>query len=121
MRDLGDRLLVEPPASQELAGLGLPDELMLVEVAIGEGRRLTDVVKQTGEAEHEVGRRRRIACRDGVLEHVLRDGFVLRDRLRDLELGEDHREQAEVRHLAERRRRPRRAEDLHHLLLDTLA
>ena len=50
MRHLRDRLFVEPPPPQDLARLRLTDELVLMEVAVREGRGLADVMKEPGEA-----------------------------------------------------------------------
>src|SRR5438034_3253217 len=45
MRDASHGLLVEAPPAQDVPCGRLADELVLVEVAVGEGRRLADVVK----------------------------------------------------------------------------
>src|SRR5438309_4991148 len=56
-----------------------------------------------------------------MLEDILSDRLVLRDRLRDLELRKDDGEQPEVAQHSKRDRRLRSGEDLHHLLLDALS
>src|SRR5207253_9337830 len=57
--DLDDRLLVEPPPPQDLPRHGLADELVLVEVTVGEGGGLAEVGGQTaGRRARVVGRRR---------------------------------------------------------------
>ena len=121
MCHLRDRLLVEPPPPQDLASLRLPNEFVLMEMSVRERLGLADVVQEPRETEDEVVRRGRVGGRDRVLEDILRDGLVLRDRLRDLELGKDDREEPKVAQHSERDRRLRGREDLDHLLLDALA
>src|SRR5437867_12236978 len=48
VRHLRDRLLVETPAPQDLASLRLADELVLMEMAVGERLRFADVVQEPG-------------------------------------------------------------------------
>src|SRR2546428_133099 len=78
VRDLGDRLLVELPAPQDLTRLELADELVLVEMPVGERVRLPDVVEEAGQSEDEIARRRRVDGRQRVFEDVLRRDLVLR-------------------------------------------
>ena len=96
MRDSRHGLLVETPPAQDVPRGRLADELVLMEVSVGEGRRLADVVKEPGEPQHEVVRRRRIERRQRMFEHVLGDSFVLRGLLRDLQLRADDVKQPEV-------------------------
>src|SRR5438094_8376601 len=96
MRDSRHGVLVETPPAQDVPRGRLADELVLMEVSVGEGRRLADVVKEPGEPQHEVVRRRRIERRERMFEHVLGDSFVLRGLLRDLQLRADDVKQPEV-------------------------
>src|SRR5437870_1783201 len=121
VRDLGDRLLVELPAPQDLTRLELADELVLMEVPVGEGVRLPDVVEEAGQSEDEIARRRRVDGRQRVFEDVLRRDLVLRRLLAFLELGADHLEQPDIREHPKGDRGPRRAEDLRDLLVEALA
>jgi len=119
--DLDHRLPVELPASQDLTRLEFAHELVLMEVAIGERLRLSDVVKEAGEAQDEIVRRRRVDGRERMLEDVLRRDLVLRRLLALLELGADDREEADIREHPESDRRTRGAQDLRELLIDALA
>src|SRR2546421_9709196 len=54
VRDLRHGVLVEPPSAQDVSRGHLADELVLVKVAIGERRRLADVVEEACEPQNEV-------------------------------------------------------------------
>jgi hypothetical protein len=94
--DLVHGLLVELPAPQDRARLGLTHELVLVEVPVAEGLGLPDVVEEAGKAQDEVVRGRRVDRREQMLEHVLGRGLLLRRQLALLELGADHGQNAAV-------------------------
>ena len=48
MGHLRDRLFVEPPPSQYLAGFRLADEFVLMEMSVCERLRFADVVEEPG-------------------------------------------------------------------------
>ena len=116
---LGHRVLRVLPPLEDPPRDRLADELVLVEVAVGEGLGLSHVVEEAGQPEDEVGRRR-VDRDERVLEDVLGHGLVLRDRARDLELRAEHREQPELGEQPDPGRRPVGEEDLVQLLLDPL-
>ena len=72
------------------------DRVVPEEVAVGEGRRLADVMDERGEPDERPGRRGRIHGPQRVVPEVLARHLVLRDAPLRGQVGRDAREQARL-------------------------
>jgi choline dehydrogenase-like flavoprotein len=94
-----------PEPSEEVRGHLGPDGLVTVEMTVGQGGRLADVVEKRGEPDDRPVARRRIDRAEGVVEQVLAARLVLGDVALGAELRQHHVEQSGLGHESEPHRR----------------
>ena len=95
--DVLDRGLREAKPAEDRRGLLGPDHVVVVEPAVGERRRLADVVEQRGQPDDRPLGGRGVDGPQRVVPQVLARHLVLRDPALGRELRDDHGQQARVR------------------------
>jgi len=90
-----------PHAPQQSVGEAGADHLVVVEVPVGQRRRLPDVVQQRGQPHHRPVRRRGVDRSERVIPQILARDLVLGHAALGREIRRQHGEQSSVERQAE--------------------